>query len=243
MPRCFLARFAGILIVVLVVNALGCATRSTPAPRVPVRNPSAIELGHCPFGHTHLKEVRIAYGLIAQDADFLRRQQDLEVWYGGCVISSDSPKVAVVCPECRFAYEPIRQLWYKSAERRDAFVRPFSKVAADFPVPRGAVVNYDQYVTGDGAILAEGVSYHAPDVTLDLASRINAHVQQDCPVRLESTASQFPAGTSLEVRGQRDADNSTGVGDGRVVEYYIEYRHDLGEASVSFTVARPGFHR
>jgi hypothetical protein len=213
----------------LLLLSSGCAAPARP------HYPSAVELGHCPFGHTRLRDVPIVYGLLSPNTEVDRRLKDLELWYGGCVISEDSPRRKVVCPDCGYCYEAEERVWSKSADSPAALAMPLSDVVTGVPAPEGAVKSYHQMVTTTGLMIYERVYYYCHRVTpLDIASRINAHVQQCHRIRLEGTASQYPAGTSLNVRGRRDED-------GWIVKYHLECERDPDKVTVDFVLSRPDF--
>jgi hypothetical protein len=224
------------LILVLAVVS-GCSTGNpgkSSAFGGRTHDPSPAELGRCPFGHANLKDVPIIYGTLVPDPETERQFRNLEACYGGCVVSEESPRRKVVCPDCGYRFEADERLWSKSTDDRATFSRSLSGLVAGLPAPDGAVKRYDQSVTTDGRVVYEKVSYYClSGATLDLASRINAHVQRTCRMALEGRASQDPSGTSMTLRGQCD--------DGRVIRSYIEYEHELGRVVVVFVVSRPEF--
>jgi hypothetical protein len=67
----------------------------------------------CPFGHTEIKKIPIAYGLLAQTDELQKQIDNLEVWPGGCCVGQEKDKF--VCEKCRYSFEPFGESWQKSA--------------------------------------------------------------------------------------------------------------------------------
>jgi hypothetical protein len=229
------------LMFVLVTGAWGCGgARDSGDVPAPARHyATAAELRRCPFGHERLRDVPLAYGTLVPTPDYARRLAALEVLPGGCVIWEGMPRHRVACLACRYEYWDDERAWSRRSADPKAFGRPLDKVVTDFPRADGATVEYEQYVRSDGALAHECVFYYGGrGATLDLASRVNRYLQRLGGVRLEGSASQYPAGTELQLAGRLD--------DGRVVRYGITYRDFPGDAqdqtvSASFSVSQPGY--
>lgn len=230
-----------IWLVMIVALASGCTTGNPGAPAALVHQthyPSAAELGRCPFGHTHLKDVPLVYGDLVPDPELTRRLKNLDVWYGGCLVGDDSESFKVVCPDCRYCYEAGECVWFKSADTPAEFAVPLSDLVTHVPSPPGAVNLYQHKVTPDGRVVYERRYYYGTGATSELASRVNAFVQSHCATRLEGHASQSAIDSCLVLRGRRGGDD-----DGWAIGYRMERVYDRDQVSVDFATSRPEFEQ
>jgi len=59
----------------------------------------------CPDCNTKLNKVEIVYGEVS--ADFMEKARKEGIPMGGCIISPESPKHALICPRCKKEIERI----------------------------------------------------------------------------------------------------------------------------------------
>jgi hypothetical protein len=164
------------------------------------RQPSADGLGRCPFGHDHLREIPIFYGLLLWTPELHRQVDDLEVWPGGCVAMPWRTKV--VCPTCRYAYEPGERIWEKSSPDPAAFARPLAPVVLGFPKPPDNQLIYYQDV-GPAGPVKEQVLYWSAEDTATIEARTVRYLQErGIAVRRETH--NYPGRRYVNLAGEID---------------------------------------
>jgi len=165
---------------VLVVFALAASALAA--------EPSAESLKKCPSGHATLKDVPIAYGFPPSqgpDAEKWRKGvENLEIVLGGCAVSDDSPKHAVICTTCGFDHRisstrrPQDGSWTRHSPDAESFPKSFSDVVKSFPVPtkeqQKEPLTYTQSLSDSLEVKYECVGYS----TTKPANEVKAGVNQ-----------------------------------------------------------------
>lgn len=95
--------------------------------RIAIINDTTIELKNtpfytCPFGHEHVKRIPMIFGELAIDEELQRKIDNLEVWPAGCVVGDE--KYQIVCPVCRYSYNPYVDAWEKDGIEPDEYEVP-----------------------------------------------------------------------------------------------------------------------
>lgn len=183
-----------VYLVLAATAAAACYEQAGPSSSRARSSPLASQMRACPDGHSTLKNVPIAYGLINFDDKTKAAASRLEFWPGGCVITPDSPTNIVVCTTCGFAYDSRLGSWHGFAEFQtpNQSKRPFSTLMASFPIPSTNQLvespRFGQSFTTNG-VTYESVSYSTSEPFEEVAQRIDSWftAQKLKPMRHSST--------------------------------------------------------
>lgn len=153
----------------------------------PPRNPTAAVLRTCPNGHSRLRDVPIAYGLVIPDEDFRRRKANREIVQGGCCIRPE--KHIILCLECDYRYDIGGHYWTLTSDRPSAFSRKLPPLILNVPLPSDAKPTYEQRIRA-GRVGMTLVWFYSTETPKSLAASLKAYLaSQGLRTREESFAS------------------------------------------------------